>query len=239
MSAQRSGPEGLGLEGLGDLDDRALLSRHAAGDSEAFGELFRRHRDRLWSVALRTLGDPEEAADALQDAMLSAYRAAGSFRGDAAVTTWLHRVVVNACLDRIRRRNTRPTVPLPEVETETRLPGPTDDIANTDLRLALASALATLSEEQRVALVLVDVEGYSVEETARVLGVATGTVKSRCARARAKMLPLLRHLRDGDPPGSAPAPHRSAPDPVPGNRTGDSRVKISTRDDRREGGTAG
>ncbi|GAA1958853.1 RNA polymerase sigma factor SigM [Catenulispora subtropica] len=212
---------------LGVLDDRDLLARHAAGDGEAFGELFRRHRDRLWSVALRTLGDPEEAADALQDAMLSAYRAAGSFRGDSAVTTWLHRVVVNACLDRIRRRNSRPTVPLPEVETESARPAATDDIATTDLRLALASALATLPEEQRVALVLVDVEGYSVEETARVLGVASGTVKSRCARARAKLLPLLRHLRDGDTPGSA------------GNRSDGSRVKISTRNDHREGGTAG
>ena len=225
---------------LGAVDDRELLSRHAGGDADAFGELFRRHRDRLWSVALRTLGDPEEAADALQDAMLSAYRAAGSFRGDSAVTTWLHRVVVNACLDRIRRRNSRPTVPLPEVETETRLPGPTDDIANTDLRLALASALATLPEEQRVALVLVDVEGYSVEETARVLGVASGTVKSRCARARAKLLPLLRHLREGEAPGSvAGAAPGSEPGPKPGNRTEDSRVKISTHDDRREGGTAG
>jgi RNA polymerase sigma-70 factor (ECF subfamily) len=219
MAAQRAD--------LGGLDDRELLSRHAAGDGEAFGELFRRHRDRLWSVALRTLGDPEEAADALQDAMLSAYRAAGSFRGDSAVTTWLHRVVVNACLDRVRRRNSRPTVPLPEVETESPRQTATDDIANTDLRLALASALATLPEEQRVALVLVDVEGYSVEETARVLGVASGTVKSRCARARAKLLPLLRHLRDGDPAGAD------------GNRNDTSRVKISTRDDRREGGTAG
>src|SRR6267154_5649077 len=109
MAEQRADPGGRS-----GLDDRELLARHAAGDPDAFGELFRRHRDRLWSVALRTLGDPEEAADALQDAMLSAYRAAGSFRGDAAVTTWLHRVVVNACLDRIRRRGTRPTVPLPE-----------------------------------------------------------------------------------------------------------------------------
>ncbi|MFL6116243.1 MAG: RNA polymerase sigma factor SigM [Catenulispora sp.] len=213
---------------LGLLDDRDLLSRHAAGEADAFGELFRRHRDRLWSVALRTLGDPEEAADALQDAMVSAYRAAGSFRGDAAVTTWLHRVVVNACLDRIRRRNSRPTVPLPEVETESQRPSATDDIANIDLRLALASALATLSEEQRVALILVDVEGYTVEEAARALGVAAGTIKSRCARARAKLLPLLRHLRESDTSGSS------------GNRSADSRVKVTTRQDRREGGmTAG
>jgi len=208
-------------------DDRALLARHVAGDGEAFGELFRRHRDRLWAVALRTLGDPEEAADALQDAMVSAYRAAGSFRGDAAVTTWLHRVVVNACLDRIRRRNSRPTVPLPEVEAEHPRPTTTDEIANTDLRIALASALATLPEEQRVALVLVDVEGYSVEEASRTLGVPPGTVKSRCARARAKLLPLLRHLREDDP------------SPAPGNQGATPRVKVTTRQDLREGGTAG
>jgi RNA polymerase sigma-70 factor (ECF subfamily) len=208
------------------LDDRALLARHVDGDRDAFGELFRRHRDRLWSVALRTLGDPEEAADALQDAMLSAYRAAGSFRGDAAVTTWLHRVVVNACLDRIRRRNTRPTVPLPEVETELAKPTPFDPIANSDLRMALKTALATLPDEQRAALVLVDVEGYSVEETAAMLGVASGTVKSRCARARAKLLPLLRHLRESDSPDSD------------GNQNAAGRVKITTQHDRREGGTA-
>jgi RNA polymerase sigma-70 factor (ECF subfamily) len=211
------------------LDDRALLARHVDGDGDAFGELFRRHRDRLWSVALRTLGDPEEAADALQDAMLSAYRAAGSFRGDAAVTTWLHRVVVNACLDRIRRRGTRPTVPLPEVETEFARPAPLDDIAVSDLRMALKTALATLPDEQRAALVLVDVEGYSVEETAAMLGVASGTVKSRCARARAKLLPLLRHLRESDSPDSRPDT---------GNQNVAARVKISTQHDRREGGTA-
>ncbi|MGH8880276.1 MAG: sigma-70 family RNA polymerase sigma factor, partial [Stackebrandtia sp.] len=83
-----------------DAPDAELLRRHATGgDRDAFGELFRRHRDRLWAVALRTLSDPEEAADALQDAMIKAYRAAAKFRGDSAVTTWLHRIVVNACLD--------------------------------------------------------------------------------------------------------------------------------------------
>ena len=82
------------------LDDRELMALHVEGNPDAFGEIFRRHRDRLWAVALRTIGDPEEAADAVQDGLISAYRNASSYRGDAAVTTWLHRIVVNACLDR-------------------------------------------------------------------------------------------------------------------------------------------
>ena len=97
--------------------DTELLLAHAEGDPEAFALLFRRHRDRLWAVALRTTGDREEAADALQEAMLSAHRNAGRFRGESAVTTWLHRIVVNACLDRLRRRATQPTVPLPGQDT--------------------------------------------------------------------------------------------------------------------------
>ncbi len=79
-----------------------------SGDNDAFGMLFARHRERLWAVAVRTLGDPDDAGDALQDAMISAFRRAGSFRGDSAVTTWLHRIVVNACLDLLRRRAARP-----------------------------------------------------------------------------------------------------------------------------------
>ena len=84
------------------------------GDADAFGILFRRHRDRLWAVALRTMSNPEDAADGLQDGMIAAYRRAGSFRGDAAVTTWLHRVVVNACLDRLRAAKVRRAEPLPD-----------------------------------------------------------------------------------------------------------------------------
>src|ERR671922_3024376 len=90
--------------------DAELLRRHVAGDPDAFGELFRRHRDRLWAVALRTLHDPDDAADALQEAMISAFRRAAEFRGEAAVTTWLHRIVVNAALDRLRRRAARPAL---------------------------------------------------------------------------------------------------------------------------------
>src|SRR3954464_8673178 len=88
--------------------DRALLARHVEGDRDAFAELVRHHQDRLWRVALRTLGKPEDAADAVQDALVSAYRAAGSYRGDAAVTSWLHRIVVNACYEIVRRRSPRP-----------------------------------------------------------------------------------------------------------------------------------
>src|SRR3954464_4769640 len=97
-----------------ELTDHELLQAHVAGDPDAFATLFRRHRDRLWAVALRTMGNPEDAADGLQDGLVAAYRRAGTFRGDAAVTTWLHRVVVNACLDRLRAAKVRRTDPLPD-----------------------------------------------------------------------------------------------------------------------------
>jgi RNA polymerase sigma-70 factor, ECF subfamily len=174
-----------------DVDDAALLRAHVAGDRHAFGELVQRHRDRLWAVAIRTLGDREDAADAVQDALISAYRAADRFRGDSAVTTWLHRIVVNACLDRARRRQARPTVPLPEVETAVRMSVEPD----RDTGLVVRAALAELPPDQRAALVLLDIEGYSVAEIAEILGVAEGTVKSRCARGRARLAVLLGHLR--------------------------------------------
>lgn len=174
-------------------DDRTLLARHVAGDRTAFGELVRRHRDRLWAVAVRTLGDPEEAADAVQEALLAAHRNAGRFRGEAAVATWLHRIVVNACIDRLRR--SRPTVQL-EIVPLANLGGP-DPYAARDLRLDVQAALATLPIEQRMAVVLVDALGYPVEEAARVLDIPVGTVKSRCARGRARLAGRLR-----DPAGN-------------------------------------
>ena len=102
---------------LTELTDKDLLQLHVEGNDEAFGELFRRHKDRMWAVAVRTVRDPELAADCVQDAFIAAVRRAGSFRGEAAVTTWLHRIVVNACLDRLRRR--RPTSELPSTASPT------------------------------------------------------------------------------------------------------------------------
>ncbi|MBN1172253.1 MAG: RNA polymerase sigma factor SigM [Micromonosporaceae bacterium] len=180
--------------------DAELLRAHVNGDPESFGVLFCRHRDRLWAVALRTLCDPDEAADALQDALISAYRAASRFRGDSAVTTWMHRIVVNACLDRLRRRQTRPTVPLPDVEP---LPGISPD---QDMVIVVRDAIASLPFDQRAAIVLVDVEGYPIAEAAQLLGIAEGTVKSRCARGRARLAVLLGYLRNRDGDGNVPSP---------------------------------
>jgi RNA polymerase sigma-70 factor (ECF subfamily) len=176
--------------------DTELLRRHVAGDRDAFGELFRRHRDRLWAVALRTVCDPEEAADALQDAMVSAFRRAGDFRGDSAVTTWLHRIVVNASLDRLRRRAARPAVAGGDEEAlEALAPHDADPARATDTRLDVEAALRILPPQQRAAVVLVDMLGYSVDAAAAILEVSPGTVKSRCARARARLLPHVSHLR--------------------------------------------
>ncbi|MFE7191222.1 RNA polymerase sigma factor SigM [Kitasatospora sp. NPDC057541] len=188
-------------DGPGRDDDAALLSRHVAGDREAFGLLVNRHRDRLWAVALRTLGDREEAADALQDALVSAFRSARTFQGRSAVTTWLHRIVVNACLDRARRTATRRTKPLDDdprrLDALVGSAEPADSpVVRAEVHREVSAALAELPAEQRAALVLVDMQGYPVAEAAALLGVPVGTVKSRCARGRARLLPLVRHLRE-------------------------------------------
>jgi RNA polymerase sigma-70 factor (ECF subfamily) len=177
----------------GDEEDRALLAASAAGDARAFGRLVERHHSRLWAVALRTLSDREDAADALQEAMISAYRGAGGFRSDARVTTWLHRIVVNACLDRARRNAVRATVPLPEGSGPA---DPHDALGDRETALDVEQALAALPLEQRAALVLVDVQGLPVADAAELLGVPVGTIKSRCARGRARLAGQLGHLRN-------------------------------------------
>ncbi|MEV6113411.1 RNA polymerase sigma factor SigM [Streptomyces sp. NPDC052109] len=195
--------EGAGYDAVSDKD---LLARHVEGDPDAFGEIVRRHRDRLWAVALRTLGDREEAADAVQDALVSAYRAAHTFRGQSAVTTWLHRITVNACLDRARKAASRKTSPVDDTERLEQLLEPHESASEpaerNDVHRQLLEALGTLPHDQRAALVLVDMQGYPVAEAAQILDVPTGTVKSRCARGRARLMPLLAHLR---PEGSGSA----------------------------------
>jgi RNA polymerase sigma-70 factor (ECF subfamily) len=166
-------------------------------------------------VALRTLHDPDDAADALQEAMISAFRRAAEFRGDAAVTTWLYRIVVNACLDQLRRRAARPTVPADDEAALDALGqrqggAAPDPAAASDTALDVEAALQLLPAGQRAALVLVDMLGYSVATAADVLGVSPGTVKSRCARGRARLLPHLAHLREAGPPRDPPGNQTTA-----------------------------
>nr|WP_229700685.1 RNA polymerase sigma factor SigM [Streptomyces camponoticapitis] len=205
------------------MDDQDLLARHVEGDPDAFGELVRRHRDRLWAVALRTLGDREEAADAVQDALVSAFRAAHTFRGQSAVTTWLHRITVNACLDRARKAASRKTSPVDDTDRLEQLLEPHESAEapaeRQDLHRQLLVALAKLPADQRAALVLVDMQGYPVAEAAQVLDVPVGTIKSRCARGRARLLPMLAHLREGGGTGErgglGPQRNRTAGTSVP------------------------
>jgi RNA polymerase sigma-70 factor (ECF subfamily) len=226
-------------------DDASLLEAHVAGDAAAFGELFARHRDRLWAVALRTTGDPEGASDALQDALISAFRRAESFRGDAAVTTWLHRIVVNACLDRLRRAKVRLADPLPDDLEERAARGAVLTVADPaadpeahalagDRRRRVLAALDELPPDQKAALVLVDMEGYPVQEAARILEVPAGTIKSRCARGRARLAVLLADLDprpnaqqdtergdEGTPPVPDASQLRHRPAHPPGHSSGD------------------
>jgi RNA polymerase sigma-70 factor, ECF subfamily len=168
--------------------DAELLAAHVAGDRYAFEELIHRHHRQLQRLARLSSRSPEDAADALQDAMLSAHRGASSFRHDAAVSSWLHRIVVNACLDRLRRNRTHPTIALEDVYPVA------DRTAQVETAIAVQRALMRLPVEQRAAVVAVDMHGYSVADTARLLGVAEGTVKSRCARARARLATALGYL---------------------------------------------
>ncbi|GAB2775373.1 RNA polymerase sigma factor SigM [Nocardioides salsibiostraticola] len=202
-----------------------------AGQPEAFGILFARHRDRLWAVSLRTMGNPEDAADGLQDGLIAAYRRAETFRGDSQVTTWLHRVVVNACLDRLRAAKVRRTEPLPDDRedhpdrdasstsaTESQDPAELSVVA--ERRRLVLRALATLPPEQRAALVLVDMEGYPVSEVALMLDCPTGTVKSRCSRGRARLAVELRDLLEvasGEP--SPPTGNHESTSPVSSSTT--------------------
>jgi RNA polymerase sigma-70 factor, ECF subfamily len=172
--------------GLLEMSDPDLLRIHNEGNKDAFGVLYQRHRPRLWAAAARITGG-QDADDAVQNGMLRAYRRAGGFRGDSAVTTWLHRIIVNAAFDVTRSRpqcafpDPEPSCAAwPSVEADTRM-----DVRKQWLRLA---------PDHRAALLLIDMMGYPVAEAARIIGVSEGAMKSRAFRARAALADRLPDL---------------------------------------------
>ena len=188
----------------GERSDAELLSAHIAGDRYAFEELFYRHHRQLYRLAQLTSRNPDDAAEALQDAMLSAHRKAPEFRHHSAVSSWLYRIVVNACLDKLRRSKTQSAAALPD---DWPVGDPTPRV---DTAIVVERALMRLPVEQRAAVVAIDMQGYSIAETARMLGVPEGTVKSRCSRARAKLAEVLGYLAMADG-GTAAAASPSKP----------------------------
>jgi RNA polymerase sigma factor (sigma-70 family) len=175
-----------------DTDDAELARRIAAGDRAAFELLMRRHNRRLYRLARATLRDEAEAEDALQEAYLSAYRSIGRWRGEAALSTWLSRLVVNECLDRLRRQGRRHNiVPIvsasdaePDLMSATTHDVPERALVRAEMRALLERKLDELPEVFRTVFVLRCVEELSVEETAQSLGIPEATVRTRQFRAR-------------------------------------------------------
>ena len=178
-------------ESVDDRGDLELLTAHLAGDARAFPALVHRHEKQLWWTALRHSRTESDAADALQEALVKALRNAPAFRRDSSVITWLHRIVVNSCHDRMRGRHGPPDGVVDERAT----PGMSEDVSgDPSLTVVMRQAMSRLPEEQRNVILEVDVMGWPLADVARRLGIPEGTVKSRRARARATLRRQLRRL---------------------------------------------
>jgi RNA polymerase sigma-70 factor (ECF subfamily) len=183
-------------------DDRELISRYAAGEGRAFDTIVERYEKRVYAVAFRMTGNAEDARDATQEAFISALRALRSFRGDAQLSTWIHRIAVNASLDLVRRRARRKTNPLEEVsDRPSGEPGPEEAAVGASRAAEVQKALLSVSDEHRAVLVLHDLQALDYTEVAQALDIPVGTVKSRLHRARLEMARLLGHLRETEPSG--------------------------------------
>jgi RNA polymerase sigma-70 factor (ECF subfamily) len=176
--------------------DLLLLDRARAGDLDAFNDLVVCYQDMLFALVVRMVPDRDQASDAVQEAFFSAYRNLEGFRG-GSVRSWLSRIAINAAMDTQRLRKRRPAEPYPELEDDQWQP-PADASADPVTRSlaaerhrALSDALARITDDQRTAIVLFDVEGYDYAEIARITGVSLGTVKSRIHRGRLALRGLL------------------------------------------------
>jgi len=174
--------------------DFELAQKSAAGDAQAFGELYHRHFRRVYALTMRMMGNPTEAEDMTQEVFLQLFNKIGSFRGESAFTTWLHRMTVNQVLMHFRKRSTRSELLTDEGETPVQIVRGTENPGAMPVidRISLERAMAQLPTGYRTVFVLHDVEGYEHYEVAEMLGIAEGTSKSQLHKARLKLRQLIR-----------------------------------------------
>jgi RNA polymerase sigma-70 factor, ECF subfamily len=190
--------------------DEDLVRRFLSGDRTAFAALVERHERRVYNLALRMTGREEDARDATQDALLTVLKKLSSFRGEAAFTTWLHRVTVNACYDVLRKRQRAPLLDRGDVDRPPLEPPPAPDHADaSDLSIDVQQALSQVPEDFRVVMILHDVQDLPHEEVAAILSIPIGTVKSRLHRGRIALARAL-GVRPVQAPGERPAAAESS-----------------------------
>lgn len=180
-----------------DID---LIDRYLAGDIDAFNELMDAHEDRVFAICYRMLQNREAALDATQDTFLTVFRKADRYKAQAAFSTWLYRVAVNTCYDHLRRQKRKRADALPESHDPAD-PAAGDEFNAIEVRPDIEAALMDLSPEFRSAVVLVDLQGMSLDQASDTLEVPTGTVKSRLFRARKQLARSLGNLK---PPSEHP-----------------------------------
>jgi RNA polymerase sigma-70 factor (ECF subfamily) len=173
------------------MNDSDIVARCRAGDLDAFESLYRRHAPRVYSLACRMAGSAADGEDLLQEIFLLAYRKLESFKGEAAIGTWLYRLAVNHCVDFVRSRHWK-QARLTETLNDERAPEPPVLQPSPILRLELDHAVDQLPPGCREVFVLHDVEGFDHKEISRMLGIAEGTSKSQVFKARMKLRALLR-----------------------------------------------
>lgn len=189
----RPDPPGSGGPDPDELDESTLVVRAQEGDVRAFETLARRHQAALYRLAVRVMGDPGEAEDALQEALIDAWRRIAKFRGDSAFSTWMYRVVTNRCIGMLRRR--RP-VPVDQVEDVIASPDSPERTAEIDASMAaLGQALQGLRDDVRICWVLRELEGLGYTEIAEITGASEDAVRGRIHRARVQLAEVMRPWR--------------------------------------------
>ena len=194
------------------MTDRDLVARARAGDQDAFERLVEENQNKVYSLALRLVGDREEASDLAQEAFLKAWQGLKSFQGESSFATWIYRLTTNVCIDYLRRQKRRQgvtaAVSLDDEDSGWVEPGdweqdPQRKLERSERARALARALEELPEHQRRPLVLREISGLSYQEIAQALELDLGTVKSRIARARLALRKIL--ISDGNFSGTPPS----------------------------------